>query len=71
MTRARRFSKAEIMDAARAAAECGMAAKLCPSGEIIFTRDARTDNLAAPTPEDALEGWLRGRKARGPAHSQG
>lgn len=69
MSRARNFTKAEIMDAARAAAENGLDAKLCPTGEIIFTRNARNDNLPTPTPEDALEGWLRGRKARGPAHS--
>lgn len=65
MSRARNFSKAEIMDAARAAAETGLKARLCPTGEIIFTRDAKSDNIEAPTPEDALEGWLRGRKARG------
>lgn len=69
MTKPRSFTRREIMDAARAAAEHGIDAKLCPSGEIIFTRGARNDNLLAPTPEDALEGWLRGRKARGPAHS--
>lgn len=69
MSRARNFTKAEIMDAARAAAESGMDAKLCPTGEIIFTRNARNDNLPDPTPEDVLEGWLRGRKTRGPAHS--
>jgi hypothetical protein len=65
MSRARNFTKAEIMDAARAAAETGMQARLCPTGEIIFTQDGKNDNLADPTPEDALEDWLRGRKARG------
>jgi hypothetical protein len=65
MSRARNFTKAEIMDAARAAAETGMQARLCPTGEIIFTQDGKNDNLAGPTPEDALEDWLRGRKARG------
>ena len=65
MSRARSFTKTEIMDAARAAAETGLCAKLCPTGEIIFTRDAQADNLPSPTPEDALEGWLRGRKASG------
>lgn len=69
MSRARNFTKAEIMDAARAAAETGLDAKLSPTGEITFTRGDRNDNLPDPTPEDVLEGWLRGRKARGPAHS--
>ena len=36
MTRARVSSKAEIMDVARAAAETGLSAKLCPKGEIFF-----------------------------------
>ena len=65
MSRARAFSKAEIMDAARAAAETGLSAKLFPTGEIVFTRDARNDNVPSQTPEDVLEGWLRGRKTRG------
>lgn len=65
MSRPRRFTRREIMDAARAAAETGLAARLYPTGEIVFTRDSKNDNLPDPTPEDALEGWLRGRKARG------
>ncbi len=69
MSRARSFTKAEIMDAARAAAETGLCAKLCPTGEIIFTKDAGNDNLVPPTPEDVLEGWLNGRKVRGFARS--
>jgi hypothetical protein len=69
MTRRRSFTKGEIMDAARAAAETGLSAKLCPTGEIVFTNRPQQDNLEAPTPEDVLEGWLRGRKARGPAYS--
>lgn len=68
MSRARSFTKAEIMDAARAAAETGLCAKLCPTGEIIFTHGAKNDNLPLPTPEDVLEDWLNGRKARGAAH---
>lgn len=69
MTKPRLFTRREIMDAAHAAAEHGIDAKLCPSGEIVFTRNARNDNLPDPTPEDVLEEWLRGRKTRGPAHS--
>lgn len=67
MTKPRRFSKAEIMDAARAAAETGMSARLYPSGEIVFIRDY--DNRFAPddTPEAALEGWLNGGKSGGRA----
>jgi len=66
MSRARTFTRAEIMDAARAAAETGLRARLRPTGEIEFTTDA-ADRETIPTPESALEGWLNGREARGRA----
>jgi hypothetical protein len=67
MSRQRIFTKAEIMDAARAAAETGLRARLHPSGEIEFSTEAANRNEQIPTAESALEGWLNGRKARGRA----
>lgn len=67
MSRARRFTKAEIRDAALAAAETGLCARLCPTGEIEFTHDAPRRASSVPTPEDLLEGWKNGREARGRA----
>lgn len=58
MTRPRRFSKAEIRDAALAAAECGLSVRLSPNGEIEFFHPARNHDSVAHTPEAALEGWL-------------
>ena len=67
MSRARTFTKAEIMDAARAAAETGLCASLTPDGKIEFTHEERKRKVGAPTPEEALEGWLNGREAGGRA----
>ena len=65
MSRARNFTKAEILDAARAAAETGMNARLCPTGDIVFTRDINIYDKPEKSAEEALEGWLSGRKANG------
>lgn len=62
MARARTFSKAEIMDAARAAAETGLSARLCPNGEIIFTQEALSD--APAKKPSALEAWKKSRGER-------
>jgi hypothetical protein len=59
MSRPRRFTKAEIMDAARAAAETGLSARLSPSGEIEFFHEGENRISLQPTPESALEVWLR------------
>lgn len=67
MSRARTFTKAELLDAARAAAETGLSARLHPSGEIEFTHDTRKRNMPPSRPEDALEGWINGSKASGRA----
>lgn len=64
MSRTRRFTKAEIMDAARAAAETGLSAVLRPTGEIEFTSAAANRNEPGSA-EALLEGWLNGRKAGG------
>lgn len=66
MTRARIFTKGEIMDAARAAAETGLRVRLHKTGEIEFGNEL-PDRDTVPTPESALEGWLNGREARGRA----
>lgn len=66
MSRPRTFTKAEIMDAAKAAAETGLCARLHPTGEIEFTTIAAKRD-AIPTAESALEGWLNGREASGRA----
>lgn len=58
MTRARRFSRAEIMDAARAAAETGLSARLSPSGEIEFFHQPPKRDSVPASPEALLEGWL-------------
>lgn len=65
MTKPRRFTRAEIMDAARAAAESGLSARLYPSGEIVFIHDNGRRQDRDDTPEAALEGWLSGGKAGG------
>jgi len=55
------------MDAARAAAETGLCARLLPNGEIEFNHaSTRKREPAANTAEEALEGWLKheaGRRA--------
>lgn len=61
MSRARTFTKAEILDAARAASETGLHLRMHPSGEIEFTHESKRRSVTAPkasTPEDALRGWL-------------
>lgn len=67
MSRPRIFSKAEIMDAARAAAETGLCARLHPSGEIEFAPAPSKRANQVRTPEDALEGWLNESGASGRA----
>ena len=67
MTKARTFSRTEIMDAVRAASENGMTVRMYSHGEIEFTPETRKRKNAAPTPEDLLEGWLNGREASGRA----
>lgn len=64
MTKPRSFTRREIMDAARAAAENGLNASLCPTGEIVFTQEDLRRNVQAQTPEDLLEGWLNDNSAR-------
>lgn len=68
MSRARTFTKGEILDAARAAAETGLSARLLPSGEIVFNDNATPREQAVQTPEAALEAWLNGNKAGRRAH---
>lgn len=68
MSRARSFTRSEIMDAARAAAETGLCATLKPSGEIAFTHGQRNDNVSIQTPEGILEDWLNGNKTRRASH---
>src|SRR6476659_5371983 len=41
MSRARTFTKAEILDAARAASETGLHLRMHPSGEIEFTHESK------------------------------
>ncbi|WP_442580585.1 hypothetical protein ACSBOB_00850 [Mesorhizobium sp. ASY16-5R] len=65
MSRARKFTRVEIMDAARAASEHGLDVKLCPTGEIVFMHNPKTEHRSSPTPDEAFEEWLNGRKARG------
>lgn len=70
MTKPRGLSKAEIMDAAKAAAETGLCAVIrMPTGEeIIFTNELpKRTKPASPTPEEKLAGWLNEGKARGAA----
>lgn len=64
MTKPRSFTRREIMDAARAAAENGLNARLCPTGEIVFTQEDLRRNVQAQTPEDLLDGWLNDNSAR-------
>lgn len=66
MSRARTYTKAEISDAAAAAAMHNVRVVMHPSGEIEFA----PKSFAALKEEDdsaekALEGWLNGRKAGG------
>lgn len=63
MNRPRRFSKAEIMNAARAAAESGLDVRLTPEGEIVFEHHRRRKK-EEPTPEELLEGWLQSRQSK-------
>lgn len=64
MSKPRSFTRREIMDAARAAAETGLCARLCPTGEIIFTQEEMRRIVSGQTPEDLLEGWLNENKPR-------
>ncbi|WP_099864696.1 hypothetical protein [Pararhizobium haloflavum] len=67
MARRRTFSKAEIMDVARAASESGMRAKLHPTGEIEFIELRSAKPAETNSPEDILEAWKHGRQTRGRA----
>lgn len=67
MSKARTFTRTEIMDAARAAAENGMSVRLLAHGEIEFTPATARSKNAAPTPESMLEGWLNESETRGRA----
>lgn len=62
MSRPRLFTKSEILDAARAAAETGLCARLFPTGEIEFThaisRNSAPGSKKKKSPEELLEGWL-------------
>jgi hypothetical protein len=68
MSRARTFSKAEIRDAAKAAAESGLSVRLLPTGEMEFNQSASRREHAKPTPEEALEAWLNDNKVGRRAH---
>ena len=64
MSKARTYTKAEISDAAAAAAAHNMRVVMHPSGEIEFA--PKSFSLAKAdkdTKESALEGWLNGREA--------
>lgn len=66
MARVRTFSKAEIMDAARAAAETGMSARLLKSGDIEFLHGISNidTNEESDSPENALARWMNESKSR-------
>lgn len=64
MSKPRSFTRREIMDAARAAAETGLCARLCPTGEIVFTQEEVRRIVSGQSPEDLLEGWLNENKPR-------
>lgn len=68
MSRARTFTRGEILDAARAAAENGLSARLLPSGEIVFNDNPAPREQATQSPEAALEAWLNGSKVGRRAH---
>ena len=67
MSRPRTFTKAEIRDAASAAAETGLCVRLHPEGEIEFTHEPQKRKVVQKTPEMALEEWLNGDQAGGRA----
>ncbi len=65
MSKARTFSKAEIMDAARAAAETGMCARLRKTGEIEFLHTIQNNEKQEDdSAESALERWVNEGRAR-------
>lgn len=66
MSRPRIFSKAEIMDAARAAAETGMCARLRKTGEIEFLHTIQNNeqNEEDESAESALERWVNEGRTR-------
>jgi hypothetical protein len=67
MSRQRTFTKAEIRDAALAAAESGLCVRLHPEGGIEFTHEPTRRQSVKRTPEMALEEWLNGDQAGGRA----
>jgi hypothetical protein len=67
MSRPRVFTKAEIRDAALAAAETGLCVSLHPEGGIEFTHEPQKRKAVQKTPEMALGEWLNGEQAGGRA----
>lgn len=68
MSRARTYTKAEIADAAAAAAASNVRVTLHPTGEIEFAPRGFGSNVAQPdTAESALDRWLNGGETRGRA----
>lgn len=66
MSRPRIFSKAEILDAARAAAETGMCARLRKTGEIEFIHSINNNEPDEndDAPDKALERWMNENQPR-------
>ncbi|MDK4703849.1 hypothetical protein PH562_16480 [Rhizobium sp. CNPSo 4062] len=68
MSRARTYTKAEISDAAAAAASNNVRVIMHPSGEIEFApKSFAVVDREEDTAEKALRDWENGRKARGRA----
>lgn len=59
MSKARTFTRNEIMDAARAAAETGLTVKLYPGKVMEFSQPAPPKVKEEPTPEMLLERWIQ------------
>lgn len=64
MSRARTYTKSEIADAAAAAAMHDLRVIMHPSGEIEFSPKRFAAEKTEETPEEGLQRWLDGRKAR-------
>ncbi|VVT32905.1 hypothetical protein RHIZ404_230653 [Rhizobium sp. EC-SD404] len=59
MSKARTFTRTEIMDAARAAAETGLTVRLYPDKVMEFSQPALRKAKEEPTPEELLERWIQ------------
>lgn len=70
MTRARTYTKAEIADAAEAAAVNGLRVIMHPTGEIEFAPKSFPSAEIRNGADDALEKFLNAREARRSAHGQ-